>query len=167
MRLILEARDAGSDAYDKSESEMESIVGKSFIKTNFDLCTGCSICQLVCSRRLTGGYNPRRAVLKIRHGHENLYHMPEVCNQCDNAYCQNVCPVGAIHLDEATGARVVDREKCIGCGMCVRYCPVEMVSLDPDDKKAVKCDLCGGDPQCVRACPTGALEWIEREEENA
>ena len=36
-----------------------------FIKTNFDLCTGCGICQLVCSQRLLGGYNPHRALLRI------------------------------------------------------------------------------------------------------
>jgi len=34
-----------------------------------------------------------------------------------------------------------------------------MVHLDPDTKKAVKCELCQGDPACVAACPTGALAF--------
>ena len=128
------------------------------IKTNFDLCTGCGLCQLACSHRLLGGYNPHRSVLKVRHARENLYHFPVVCSQCRNAYCLNVCPVGAIHEDERTGAKRVDHEKCIGCGTCARFCPVEMIAVDPDLDKAVKCDLCGGEPLCVATCPTGALQ---------
>ena len=56
------------------------------------------------------------------------------------------------------GVVQIDADQCIGCGLCVQYCPVDMVHLDPDTKKAVKCELCQGDPACVAACPTGALE---------
>lgn len=131
------------------------------------MCSGCSLCQLACSERRLGGYNPHRALLKIKHGSENLYHFPIVCNQCENPYCANVCPVKAIQRDETTGALVVDHDKCVGCGLCGRYCPIQMAVVDPDLKKAVKCDLCGGDPQCVAACPTGALELVFRPSENA
>ena len=136
---------------------------KAFIKTNFDRCTGCSICQLACSMRLLGGYNPHRSLLKIAHTSENLYHFPTVCNQCENAYCAAVCPVGAIQRDAVTGALLVDQDRCVGCNLCRRYCPIGMVGVDPDLKKAVKCDLCGGDPGCVAACPTGALELVVQE----
>lgn len=91
---------------------------------------------------------------------ENLVHEPVVCEQCENPYCQNVCPTGAIRLNEKTGAREVDHEACIGCGLCAKYCPRGVIFLDPDLGKAVKCDLCGGDPECVAACPTNALEVI-------
>jgi Fe-S-cluster-containing hydrogenase component 2 len=130
------------------------------IITHFDLCTGCGICQLACSERLLGGYNPHRALLQIEHRCENLYHFPTVCNQCDNAYCARVCPVGAIGRDPATGALVVDRDRCIACNLCHRYCPLHIVGVDAELKKSVKCDLCGGAPACVAACPTGALETV-------
>ena len=130
-----------------------------YIHTHFDRCTGCSICQLVCSMDLINGYNPGRARLAILHKNENLYHFPVVCNQCENAYCMNVCPAGAITRHE-TGIVCVDEKRCIGCGMCVQYCPIDMVQLDADSQKAVKCELCHGNPLCVEACPTHALELV-------
>ena len=130
------------------------------IKANFDLCTGCRVCQLTCSIRLFGGYNPRRAVLDIIDSRENLYHKPVLCNQCENAYCMNVCPAGAVSRD-VHNAVVIDPEKCIKCYLCVEYCPEGMVKIDPESEKAVKCDLCGGFPECVSACPAGALELLE------
>jgi len=134
--------------------------GSVFIQTRFDLCTGCGICQLACSARLLGGFNPHRAVIRIRHERENLYHFPVVCNQCENPYCAHVCPVGAISRRAETGAMVVDHGLCVGCNLCNRYCPIGVVGVDPDLKKSVKCDLCGGNPVCAAACPTGALRVI-------
>lgn len=110
---------------------------------------------------LTGGYNPRRARLLIETRTENLYHIPAVCNQCENAYCMNACPANAIHRNDA-GILCIDPDKCISCGLCVQYCPIGMVALDPDTQKAVKCELCQGDPLCVKACPTYALELFYR-----
>ena len=130
---------------------------KALIHTNFDKCTGCSICQLACSFALFQGYNPRLARLVIRNEKENLYHIPVVCNQCENAYCMNVCPTKAIHRTQ-DGIVAIDQEKCIGCGLCAQYCPMGVVLLHPETKKAYKCDLCQGNPACVEACPTGALE---------
>ena len=130
------------------------------IKTHFDRCTGCGLCQLACSERLLGGYNPHRALLQIAHQCENLYHFPTGCNQCENAYCANVCPVQAIARDAVTGAMVVDPDKCIACNLCHRYCPLHIVGVDPELKKSVKCDLCGGAPACVAVCPRGALELV-------
>lgn len=131
------------------------------IRTNFDLCTGCSICQLACSEKKTGGYNPRAALLQIRHANEGLIHEPVVCRQCQNPYCRTVCPAEAVGRDEITGAVIIDRDKCTGCGLCVKYCYLGAVRLSKDGRKAEKCDFCGGDPACVKECPTGALEVVK------
>jgi len=130
---------------------------KKFIKTNFDLCTGCLICQLACSFAKEGGYNPDFARLDIIMSKENLYHHPVVCRHCENPYCMHVCPVKAIYKDE-NGYVLIDEEKCIGCGLCETYCPENMSKMNKKAKKAFKCDFCGGDPECVKACPTGAIE---------
>jgi Fe-S-cluster-containing hydrogenase component 2 len=140
------------------EPKGESAIN-AFIHIHFDRCTGCRICQLACSMAMTGGYNPRRSRLAIHPKTEHLYHLPVVCSQCDNAYCMQVCPVGAI-TQTLDGIVSIDTETCVGCGLCGKYCPVDMVHLDPDTQKAVKCELCQGQPACVAACPYGALEWV-------
>lgn len=132
---------------------------KSRIHTNFDKCTGCRICQLACSFALFDGYNPRLARLVIQNKRENLYHIPVVCNQCENAYCMNVCPAKAIQRTDQ-GTVVIDKEQCIGCGLCAQYCPIEVILFHPETKRSYKCDLCQGNPLCVKVCPTGALEFI-------
>ena len=82
------------------------------------------------------------------------------CQQCDDPACMNICPSKAIYLDEATGAKVIDQDKCIGCKMCMIACPFGAISVDPLSKKVVKCDLCVGDPECVKFCPTDAIEYV-------
>jgi len=55
----------------------------------------------------------------------------------------------------------VDYEKCTGCGNCVNVCPYGAVTVDPVTKKAIKCDLCGGNPECVKICPESVLQYLE------
>ncbi|MFO8191839.1 MAG: 4Fe-4S binding protein [Bacillota bacterium] len=52
------------------------------------------------------------------------------------------------------------KETCTGCGACVSACPDHMIRLD-NECKADKCDLCRGDPLCVKYCPSGALKLVE------
>jgi Fe-S-cluster-containing hydrogenase component 2 len=32
------------------------------------------------------------------------------------------------------------------------------------DRKVVKCDLCEGDPYCVKYCETGAIQYVDIED---
>lgn len=129
------------------------------IISHFDLCTGCTICQLACSTSKTGGTNPRLALLRIKLTSDGLVNEPVVCQQCANPFCLRVCPRKAIARQEETGAVVIDQELCNGCGLCARYCHLGVILIR--DRKAVKCDLCGGEPECVKYCPAGALELME------
>jgi Fe-S-cluster-containing hydrogenase component 2 len=71
----------------------------------------------------------------------------------------NTCPAEAIFLEESTGAKILNEEKCIGCRMCMIAYPFGAISIDPLTKKVVKCDLCSGEPACAQWCPTGAIEY--------
>jgi len=57
----------------------------------------------------------------------------------------------------------IDAEKCTGCGQCVHVCPYGVATIDPASKKASICDLCGGEPECVKICPENALIYVDSE----
>jgi len=55
-----------------------------------------------------------------------------------------------------------DKEKCIGCKICMRNCPSEAIAIDKIADKQFKaevfldrCLFCG---QCTDSCPKGALK---------
>jgi Fe-S-cluster-containing dehydrogenase component len=55
---------------------------------------------------------------------------------------------------------MVDLKKCNGCKKCLKACPWEMISFDPEINKVTKCFLCNGKPKCVEACPAESLSYI-------
>jgi Fe-S-cluster-containing dehydrogenase component len=68
--------------------------------------------------------------------------------------------VNAIQRD-SKGVVTIDYDECIGCEACVGHCPFGVMMVLPD--KMVKCELCGGNPQCVKYCATGAIEYEDSE----
>lgn len=127
-------------------------------------CADCRICEMVCSLENTGKCNPAKSRIQIINflpdkGVPEAY--PVVCQQCAKPLCRDACPVDAVSLDDQLGIVVVDEEACIGCGDCVDACPFGGMSLDPHSGTAIKCTLCGGDPKCVRYCPSGVLRLVE------
>jgi carbon-monoxide dehydrogenase iron sulfur subunit len=124
-------------------------------------CTGCMQCELACSFVQTGGFAPSRSVMRVNVFDEEASYAPYTCVQCHEAWCMNVCPVNAIRIDEATGAKVVSEPLCIGCHLCTIACPFGAVYTLPHTDKASKCDLCAGEPACAKACPTGAIQFGE------
>jgi Fe-S-cluster-containing hydrogenase component 2 len=126
-----------------------------------DKCTGCMQCELACSWVQTGTFQPSRSVIRVNVFDEEASYAPFTCFQCDEAWCMNACPVNAIAIDPATGAKVVLDSVCVGCHLCTIACPFGTVFTLPHTDKAGKCNLCGGQPACATACPTGAIEWAE------
>ena len=50
---------------------------------------------------------------------------------------KNVCPTNAIALEEKTGHITIDKESCVGCGLCVMRCPVFALHFVKDDSPQV------------------------------
>lgn len=128
---------------------------------NYEKCTGCRLCELVCAVKHDGISNPVRSQIRVmKWEHEGLY-IPVSCQQCQDAPCMNGCPVGAISRNDDLGRVEVDYEICIGCRTCVGVCPFGAMNFNHIDKKVAKCDLCDGDPQCVRFCDVKAVEYMD------
>jgi dimethyl sulfoxide reductase iron-sulfur subunit len=114
----------------------------------------------------------------------HTYFLPLLCQQCEQAPCVNVCPVGATYHTDG-GSVLINHETCIGCRMCMAACPYDVRAFnwsDPpnppeasfDDYRPEfpvphrrgtvnKCMLCthhleeGKLPACVEGCPMFAI----------
>lgn len=123
-------------------------------------CTGCRICELACSTAKENTINPRKARIHVVTAYPGILDNAVVCRQCEKPPCVGVCPVGALSIDEKTRAILVDESTCTGCERCEDACPYGAVTMHQYDrnKTATICDLCHGDPACVKWCPFAALE---------
>lgn len=143
-------------------------------------CVGCRRCELACTEFNDGKSQPAIARIKVGRNYNfgprgvqvgfwrgegnygNGRIIQDTCKQCPHPVpCATACPRGAIEVVAPVNARVVNLDKCTGCGICAQACPWEMIAVDPEIHKATKCFLCKGDPECVKACPTGALSYIK------
>lgn len=115
------------------------------------------MCELMCSFHHYQVGNPSRSRIRVVSLGRGV-DIPVTCLNCEDAPCVNICPTGAMHRPRPDGMVLVDPDLCIGCAMCVNACPIGAVILDPEDGTAAKCDLCGGEPQCVKYCPAQVLE---------
>ncbi|OIP92382.1 MAG: electron transporter [Syntrophobacterales bacterium CG_4_8_14_3_um_filter_58_8] len=131
-----------------------------FLTVNSDKCTGCRLCELVCSVMHEGVSNPAKSRIQVVKWEDEGRYIPMICQQCEDAPCQSVCPVGAISRDKEFGFLKVDYDVCIGCRLCVSICPFGAMNYNKTTRKVFKCDLCGGDPQCVRFCEANAIEFV-------
>ena len=128
---------------------------------DYEKCTGCRLCELVCSVKHTGASNPSRANVHVVKWEDEGFYLPMLCQHCVDAPCRSVCPTNAIFKDEPQNRVMVDYDLCIGCKACVAACPFGAMGFDEIEKKVTKCDVCDGDPLCVRFCDIKAIDYVD------
>jgi len=152
-------------------------------------CTACRGCQLACKQwnalpakqtYNSGSYqNPpdlqsntwmliRFQEISDGNGGVKWLYRKDACMHCTDAACVKVCPSGALFYTKY-GTVALDQDKCIGCKECMFACPFEVPRYDPEIDKIAKCDMCYSrlendlEPACVKACPTGALQFGDKD----
>lgn len=132
------------------------------LRVNLQACTGCRACTILCALSHEGQLEVRRARIRVAKNLPTLgrpVFRPVFCRMCKKAQCVAVCPTGALTQDDAKGLVHLAPEVCNGCGLCVEACPFQAIWVDDQMGKALKCDLCGGEPLCVHYCAPGAITF--------
>ncbi len=120
-------------------------------------CLGLGSCERVCE-------------FDAIHVSNGLVHIdPDKCMGCKK--CISVCPKNVIrmepeHLRSVLRCRALEKGRavrdvctagCIACGRCEKNCKFGAITLK-DNLPVVDMDKCVGCMECVRVCPTGAMD---------
>lgn len=155
-----------------------------------ELCIGCRACQVACKswNQLEGTKTNNRGTFEnppdLNPALYNKIRFVEVpsdkndmrwlfvsqrCMHCDDAGCMKICPSPGALYKTKEGAVVFNKDKCIGCKLCVAACPFDVPRYDRNDKVS-KCTMCADRiaenlvPLCAKTCPTGAIKYGDRDE---
>jgi formate dehydrogenase beta subunit len=180
----LEIRRSSASLKGQSSSQRKLPTVSKYIDTS--TCIGCKACEVACQEwndlpvvetQQTGSY---QTLPSLDANYWNLIRFREEevpggsfawlmrkdqCMHCEDPGCLAACPAPGAIVQYANGIVDVNPEQCIGCGYCISGCPFDIPRFQQRSGKMAKCTLCvdrvgvGLEPACVKACPTGCLQF--------
>ena len=137
---------AGNEIHEQYESHHLTLypdrVYESFhwgMGVDLNSCIGCGACTIACQVENNVAVVGKEQVTKRRSMHwlridryysgtpetPSVVFQPMTCQHCDNAPCENVCPVAAtVHSDE--GLNQMAYSRCVGTRYCINNCPYKV-----------------------------------------
>ena len=124
----------------------------SYLNRFEEKCSGCVACELSCSAKHFGYFDRAKSRIRINQDEELSEIKILQCLQCDERSCVEACPTNSLSIHPEYGHIVHDAGTCIQCQKCHRACRHHGVFWDEERNYPLICDLCGGDPECLKPC---------------
>lgn len=182
-----------AEEIEKLTSSNNSLKPKWVYVIDLDRCNGCNKCTEACITEMRvppawgePQYQGRQPWIQVFKNGDGTF-LPVPCQNCQNAPCAKVCPVGATFYSE-DGIVLIDQDRCIGCRICMAACPYQRRFFnwfDPplsEEERAIKyspdhniphrrgvtekCIWCrhritdGRAPACVEACTEAGMSAL-------
>ena len=117
------------------------------IKVDEEKCSGCHLCETICSLFHLGVVNVEKSAVHVEKDDlDTNSNSPTVCRQCKQMKC----------LEGEEVSPEIERKKFAWPKAREKKCPFHALTVL--GAHSYHCDLCGGRPQCVQVCTTGAIK---------
>ena len=118
---------------------------------DYELCINCKACEVACKEEngIIKGADKHRLWIEVKEPLSDYFSLStdrttftqRQCQQCTNAFCEEVCPVEAIYHDK-NGIVITNPKECILCMKCIEACPYNARYVDDERGFVDKCIFC-------------------------